>query len=117
MPMLGDLLAAARDGARRFDAWLDATDPERAEEVRNAALTVGMSPTAFIRMAVADFSRLADEEDWATLTSSMRDNEDPGTMCLLAMVDWRLSAPTCGNHQGHATERTSHEPAAYPTAS
>lgn len=112
MPMLGDLLAAARDGAGRFEAWLDATDPERAEDVRRAALAEGMSPTAFIRMAVAGFSRLADEEDWATLTSSIRDSEDPGTMCLLAMVDWRLSAPTCRDHQGRATERTSHEPAA-----
>lgn len=112
MPMLGDILAAARDGAGRFEAWLDTTDPGRAEEVRRAALTAGMSPTAFIRMAVVDFSRLADEEDWATLTSSMRDGDDPGTMCLLAMVDWRLSAPTCGNHQGHVGERTNHEPVA-----
>lgn len=116
MPMLGDLLAAARDGAGRFEAWLDATDPERAEEVRYAALAAGMSPAAFIRMAVADFSRLADEEDWATLTSSMRDNEDPGAICLLAMVDWRLSAPTCSNHQVHARERTNHEPIAERTA-
>ncbi|MDT7527775.1 hypothetical protein OVY29_03745 [Sphingopyxis sp. SE2] len=117
MPMLGDLLAAARDGAGRFDGWLQAADPERAEGVHRAALAEGMSPTAFIRMAVADFSRLAEEEDWATLTSAMRDSEDPGTMCLLAMVDWRLSAPTCSDHRVSARERTSHEPAAERTAS
>ena len=102
MPMLGDLLAAARDGAGRFEAWLDAADPERAKAVRTAAMAAGATPTSFIRMAVADFSRLADEEDWATLTSSMRNSEDPGSMCLLAMVDWRLTAPTCSDHRADA---------------
>lgn len=112
MPMLGDLLAAARDGAGRFEAWLDTADPDRAERVRNAAAAERMSATSYIRMAVADFSRLAEEEDWATLTSSMRNSDDPGSMCLLAMVDWRLSAPTCADHRGDVVERTSHEPAA-----
>lgn len=115
MPMLGDLLAAARDGAGRFDTWLQAADPEQAERVHTAARNAGMSPTAFVRMAVADFSRLADEEDWGTLTSGMRDSDDPGTTCLLAMVDWRLAAPTCSHHQVQARERTPDEPAANRT--
>ena len=98
MPMLGDQLAAARDGAGGFHAWLEASDPALADAVAAAAVRIGVSPTAFVRMAVADFTRLAGEEDWATLISSLRDSDDPGTICLLAMVHWRLTASGCGEH-------------------
>lgn len=111
MLMLGDVLAAARDNAAGFDAWLAAADPERADEVRQAAVASGLSATAFVRMSIADFSGYATEEDWATLISSMRECDDPGTTCLLAMVNWRLSVPACSGHQSPANERTSHEPA------
>ena len=49
-------------------------------------------------MAVADFSRLASEEDWASLVSALRDSADPGRLCLMAMVDWRLTATNCQAH-------------------
>ena len=98
MPMLGDLLAAARSSAAHFLAWLERSEPALAAQMSAAAIQMGMSPSAYARMAVADFSRLASEEDWATLTSSMRDSEEPGTVCLLAMVHWRLTASTCGAH-------------------
>ena len=103
MAMLGDLLAAARSSAGRFLAWLEASEPELATQMSAAAIELGISPGAYARMAVADFSRFASEEDWATLTSSLRDSEDPGTVCLLAMVHWRLTACDCGghSHSGH----------------
>ena len=47
---------------------------------------------------MADFNRFAPEEDWATLTSSLRDTDDPGTTCLLAMVHWRLTVRGCSEH-------------------
>jgi len=98
MVMLGDLLAAARDDAGQFHDWLRASDPELAEDVSAAAVREGLSPTSYVRAAMADFARYASEEDWATLISSVRDSDDPGTICLLAMVHWRLTAPTCGHH-------------------
>lgn len=98
MPMLGDLLAAARDSAGRFEAWIDAADPALANDLREAAGREGFTATGYVRAAVADFSRLASEEDWATLMSAARDSADPGATCLLAMVDWRLTAPRCGQH-------------------
>ena len=101
MPMLGDLLAAARASAGTFQAWLESADPQLAAAVASAAARVGVSPAGFVRGAVADFSRLAAEEDWATLVSSMRDDEDPGTVCLLAMVHWRLTVRGCGDHSFH----------------
>lgn len=105
MPMLGDLLAAARDNAAGFDSWLNAADPDMALRVRAAAEANAISPTAFVRTSVADFSRLADEEDWSALIRGMRDSEDPGMSCLHAMVDWRLAAHTCTHHQ-RVAERT-----------
>lgn len=102
MAMLGDILAAARTSAAGFQAWLQAAEPDLAEQVAAAAAQWGMSPNGYARMAVADFSRLASEEDWATLTSSMKDSGDPGTTCLLAMVHWRLTVSGCGAHS-HST--------------
>lgn len=96
--MLGDLLAAARASAGSFQSWLQASDPALAAEIAGAAEREQMAPAGFVRAAVADFSRFASEEDWATLVSSMRDDADPGTVCLLAMVHWRLTVRGCDSH-------------------
>ncbi len=98
MPMLGDMLAAARNSSAAFQAWLERSDPTLAEEMKRAAAAQDLTPTGNVRAAVADFNRLASEEDWATLTSSLRNTDDPGTTCLLAMVQWRLTAPACSEH-------------------
>ena len=119
MPMLGDLLAAARASAGDFQSWLKASDPDLAAAVSVAAERDGFTPAGFVRSAVADFSRFAAEEDWATLTSSLRNSDDPGTICLLAMVHWRLTASGCGehsfrphhSHSGAADERPATRPA------
>ena len=96
--MLGDLLATARRSAGSFQAWLQASNAHLAAEVSAAAARAGLTPAGFVRTAVADFSRFAAEEDWATLVSSMRDDDDPGAVCLLAMVHWRLTVRGCGEH-------------------
>lgn len=98
MPMLGDLLAAARDGAGDFRAWLNSAKPEIATSVDAAATAESMTPTGYVRAAISDFARFASEEDWATLTSTLKSSEDPGTACLLAMVNWRLTARACQEH-------------------
>lgn len=101
MPMLGDMLAAARDSSGGFQAWLERSDPDLAARVGRAASAQGMTPTGYVRSAMSDFSRFAAEEDWATLTSSLRDTDDPGTLCLLGMVHWRLTARGCSAHSQH----------------
>lgn len=98
MPMLGDLLAAARDGAGNFQPWLRVALPELAAAVEAAAGVEDLTPTAYVRVAISDFGRFASEEDWATLTSTLKRSEDPGTACLVAMVDWRLTAKACAEH-------------------
>lgn len=96
--MMGHILAAARNGSGQFQQWLLASEPALAKQVHETAAENGMTPTGYVRAAVADFTRFASEEDWATLTSSMRDSEDPGTVCLLGMVHWRLTAAGCQSH-------------------
>jgi hypothetical protein len=98
MPMLGDMLAAARDSSGGFQGWLERSDPALSAEVTRAAAAQGMTTTGYVRAAMADFQRFAAEEDWATLTSSLRNTEDPGTVCLLAMVHWRLTVRGCAEH-------------------
>ncbi len=106
MPMLGDMLAAARDCAGDFQSWLGSSDPGLTAEIAAAAARTGLTPTGYVRSAVADFARFASEEDWATLTSSLRDSDDPGTICLLAMVHWRLTASACGGHSHKHREQS-----------
>ena len=110
--MLGDLLAAARDSAGAFQLWLESSDPGLAAEVAIVAEREQMSPAGFVRAAVTEFSRFAAEEDWATLTSSIRDSSDPGAVCLLAMVHWRLNVRACdyhGFHTHHQHGEAAHE--------
>jgi len=101
MVMLGDLLASARNSAGGFHAWLKVEDPALAAQVEHAAAGENCSASSYVRGAVSDFARFAAEEDWATLTSSMRDSPEPGTVCLLAMVHWRLTAKACHAHSHH----------------
>lgn len=98
MPMLGDILAAARGASAGFEGWLAASDPDFAGEIAEAAAQAGLSVPALARIVVHDFATHASEEDWATLMSSLRDSEDPGTICLLGMLHWRLTAPACLAH-------------------
>src|SRR5690625_1422582 len=99
MATLGDILAAARRSTAGFQAWIEAADPAFAKHMntilcRDSGQTIG----SLARESVAAFSRFADEEDWAQLTRIIRDHEDPGTACLVAMVRWRLSVRTCPGH-------------------
>lgn len=98
MTTLGDILGEARRSAGGFERWLLGSDPALARHVANTSAQTGLSFVGYVRAAVADFARFASEEDWATLMSSLRDSDDPGTLCLLAMVDWRLTARGCGAH-------------------
>ena len=71
------------------------------ERIWQAADGANETPAAFVRAAIADFARFASEEDWATLTSRIRNSDDPGNACLLVMVQWRLDAADCGAHSWH----------------
>ena len=88
--MLGEILTAARKSGAGMESWLAPAEPEIWAALGEAAETEGMDHASYARMAVADFSNSAPEEDWATMMSHMRNAEDPGQACLLSMITWRL---------------------------
>ena len=92
MVMLGDILAQARRSTTGLRDWLQDADPPLMARIETEAARLGESPTAFVRAAIADFDRLATEEDWATLTSGLRNTWDPGRVFLAGMVKWRLAS-------------------------
>lgn len=102
MATLGEILGAAKRSSAGFERWLAAAEPGMAEDLAAAARAEGLSVTGFVRAAVADFARLAPEEEWANLASRLRDSPDPGTTCLLLMVSWRLEHARA--HQVHASQ-------------
>ena len=91
MAILGDILAEARRSSGAFQAWLREKMPGLVADIEEAAERSGESTTEFVQGALWGFSQSASEEDWAGLTSQMRDSADPGTACLLTMVRWRLA--------------------------
>jgi len=95
MATLGDLLGSARRDAAAFAGWIDDIDPGLSEDLAGAAERCALDPVGFVRLALSDFSRLASEEDWATLMSGIRDSTDPGMTCLAAMVQWRINVADC----------------------
>lgn len=96
--MLGDYLAAAHAAGADIQSWLDQAGPQCASALEQLAQAEQLSATRAARLAVADFSRAASDEDWATLISHVRDAADPGLACLAAMIDWRLAQKPCAAH-------------------
>lgn len=88
--MLGEVLTAARNSGAGLEDWLAPAEPEIWAALGEAAEAEGMDHATYVRVAVADFSRSAPEEDWATMMGRIRDAPDPGQACLLSMITWRL---------------------------
>lgn len=97
--MLGDYLALAKNAGADIQGWLTQVGPLQAKALEKLAADERISPARAARMAVADFSRFAGEEDWATLISHVRVAADPALACLGAIVDWRLAQKPCEAHQ------------------
>jgi len=104
MATLGDMLALARHGAGTFEAWLRDADLGLSDRLDEAARSLNLTAAGYARMAVADFARLAGEEDWASLMSRLREGEDPGMICLAQMVGWRIGAGGCARHAAGAID-------------
>ena len=58
---------------------------------RAAATAAGLSLNQYVLGACRAFLEHAGEEDWATLTSHLKNTDDPGTACLLGMTHWRMA--------------------------
>ena len=109
MATFGDLLGLARKSSLRFTEWLKVAEPSLADRVTQAADASNLTPAGYVRVAVADFSRFADEEEWATLSSTLKDSDDPGLACLLSMIHWRLTRQCCDRHRAVGEEGAKQE--------
>lgn len=101
--MLGDILALARRSGASCQGWLVASDPDLSARIDHAAGREATDFGGYIGLAVADFTQHASGEDWATLTSRLRNADDPGHACVVSMIRWRLAATennTTPAHQG-----------------
>lgn len=107
MAMLGDILAQARQGTAGLRDWLQDADPPLMAQIETEAARLGASPAGFVRAAIADFGRLATEEDWTTLMSGLRNTWDPGRAFVTGMVKWRLAGLTgpAERHEGAIHDR------------
>ena len=92
MTTLGDIIGIARRAAPAYEAWLRAADPALAQEVASTARRWDTTPSGLTRIAIANFSRYATEEDWAALARIVRDEPDAGTACLGALLTWQFAA-------------------------
>lgn len=103
MMMLGDILALARRSGTSFQSWLVSENPGLAVRIDDAAAREATDFGGYIGLAVSDFTEHASAEDWATLTSRLRNADDPGRVCIESMIDWRLEATgadAVSTHQG-----------------
>lgn len=105
---LGDLIG---DGlaAERLVPWLEATDPQVAQQLRGTAAVTGTEPPAYVRAVVADFVNRATDEDWTRLISAARDASDPAQAALAQIMKANLAAECgggCGSSQAQAVDTT-----------
>ncbi|WP_265570989.1 hypothetical protein [Sphingomicrobium nitratireducens] len=91
--MVGDILAAAARDAAGFANWLEEEDVEMAAKCRAAAN--GGPLDKWVRGAVTWFELHASADDWATLTTRMRESDAPGKALLATMVERRLHSCEC----------------------
>jgi hypothetical protein len=87
----GEVLAAIRSSGEGAESWLAPAAPAIWAQVRIDAARLGVSTADYVQDAVAAFSEGASGEDWASLTSHLRDADDPGRACAIDMIAWRLS--------------------------
>ena len=96
--LLGEVLTAARKSGDGIKDWLAHIEPEIWTAMGKAAEADGIDHATYARFAVADFSKSASEDDWATMMGQIGKAQDPGQACLLSMITWRLAKVdrTCG---------------------
>lgn len=103
--MLGELLVAARRSSDDFLCWLDGAEAELAASLREAAERADEHPATYLRVCVGSFTNEASEEDWATLSSRLRDAEDPAMTCLDVMARWRIAIDRTSSMSGEDDEQ------------
>ncbi len=87
---LGDIIRSFSDDAATSEALLACSDIVLFARVGDAASRYGESVGEYASGAVRRFAYLAGSEDWLGLMNVVERTGDPGTDCLVYMVNWSL---------------------------
>lgn len=82
---LGDIIADGQ-AAELLESWLTAADPDLARRLAAAAASADTPVPVFVRQAVADFVREANDERWTQLISATQGADDPSLAALAALL-------------------------------
>jgi hypothetical protein len=87
---LGDIIRSFSEDASASEALLACNDIVLFARVGLSATRFEETVGEYASGAVRRFANLADSEDWLGLMNVVERTDDPGTGCLVYMVNWSL---------------------------
>ena len=87
---LGDIIRSFSEDAAASEALLGCSDIVLFARVGDAANRYEETVGEYASGAVRRFANLAESEDWLGLMNVVERTDDPGTGCLVYMVNWSL---------------------------
>lgn len=99
---LGDIIRSFSEDAAASEALLACNDIVLFVRVGDAANRYEETVGEYASGAVRRFANLADSEDWLGLMNVVERTDDPGTGCLVYMVNWSLTKDATPAPSGHA---------------
>jgi len=87
---LGDIIRSFSEDSAASEALLACNDIVLFARVGDAANRYEETVGEYVSGAVRRFANLAGSEDWLGLMNVVERTDDPGTGCLVYMVNWSL---------------------------
>ena len=99
---LGDIIRSFSEYAAASEALLACNDIVLSARVGEAANRYEETVGEYASGAVRRFANLVDSEDWLGLMNVVERTDDPGTGCLVYMVNWSLKKDEALEPPSHA---------------
>ena len=99
---LGDIIRSFSEDATASEALLGCNDIVLFARVDEAARRYEETVGEYASGAVRRFANLAESEDWLGLMNVVESTGDPGTGCLVYMVNWSLKKDETHEAPAHA---------------
>ena len=99
---LGDIIRSFSEYAAASEALLACNDIVLSARVGEAANRYEETVGEYASGAVRRFANLVDSEDWRGLMNVVERTDDPGTGCLVYMVNWSLKKDEALEPPSHA---------------
>jgi hypothetical protein len=99
---LGDIIRSFSEDTSASEALLACNDIVLFARVGEAATRYEETVGEYASGAVRRFANLAGSEDWLGLMNVVERTDDPGTGCLVYMVNWSLKKDETPEPSAHA---------------